>query len=215
MRVPLPYLLVAGVVTAVVVGGGVVALGSADDEPTPTDESFETTPLSELDTTGLVVSRGPFCDAIDDRQVDAVLGAVPDAQEWENGDEIDLTGTGTEDVVHEFGCSYAVQDVGVARAWVYAPPVDAAQAQRLVKQASKGPGLRGRRRAAVRHPDARAHVRQGRNHAGVVPRAVRRRLAGLRGRAPGWRRSRHSRRGGSLVRRRAGGGGRPSERVTC
>ena len=111
MRVPVPFLLVAGVVTAVVVGGGVVALGrDDDDEPTPpAQESFTTTPLSEFDTTGLVVARGPFCDAIDDRQVDAVLGSVPDALEWENGDSIDLTGTGTEDVVHEFGCSYAVR----------------------------------------------------------------------------------------------------------
>ncbi len=138
MRVPVPFLLVAGVVTAVVVGGGVVALGRDDDEPTPpAQESFTTTPLSEFDTTGLVVARGPFCDAIDDRQVDAVLGSVPDALEWENGDSIDLTGTGTEDVVHEFGCSYAVPDIGAARAWVFAPPVDATQAQRLVKAAGK------------------------------------------------------------------------------
>ena len=136
-----PFLLVAGVVTAVVVGGGVVALGGDDDEePTPAKESFTTTPLSEFDTTGLVVARGPFCDAIDDRQVDAVLGAVPDAVEWENGDQIDLTGTGAEDVVHEFGCSYAVPDVGAARAWVFAPPVDAAGAQRLVKAAGKATG---------------------------------------------------------------------------
>ena len=104
-------------------------------------ESFETTPLSELDTTGLVVSRGPFCDAIDDRQVDAALGAVPDALDVvENGDTIDVAGTGTEDVVHEFGCSYTVAGRHVARAWVFAPPVDATQAQRLVEQAGKGPG---------------------------------------------------------------------------
>ena len=141
MRVPVPFLLVAGVVTAVVVGGGVVALGrDEDDKPTPAKESFTTTPLSEVDTTGLVVARGPFCDAIDDRQVDAVLGSAPDATEWENGDEIDLTGTGTVDVVHEFGCSYAVQDVGAARAWVFAPPVDAVGAQRLVKAAGKATG---------------------------------------------------------------------------
>ena len=38
MRLPVPYLLVAGVVTAVVVGGGVVALGRDDDQPMPVEE---------------------------------------------------------------------------------------------------------------------------------------------------------------------------------
>ena len=44
--------------------------------------------------------------------------------------------------MHEFGCSYAVPDVGAARAWVFAPPVDAAAAQRLVKAAGKATGCK-------------------------------------------------------------------------
>ena len=46
MRPPAPFLLVAGVVTAVVVGGGVVALGHDSTEPAPVKESFTTTPLA-------------------------------------------------------------------------------------------------------------------------------------------------------------------------
>jgi hypothetical protein len=138
---PIPVLLVAGVVTAIVVGGGVVALGRDDEEPaTPATESFTTTPLSELDATALAVARGPFCEAIDDRQVSAALDGDPaDSSSWENGDSIDL-GNGVEDVAHEFGCRYTAADGTIAQAWVFAPPVDAAGAQRLVKAAGKATG---------------------------------------------------------------------------
>ena len=140
MRRPVPFLLVAGMVTAVVVGAGVVALGRDSEEPTPAKESFTTTPLSTYDTTGLVVTRGPFCDAIDDRQVAAALNGDPaDSSSWTNGDTIDL-GNGVEDVAHEFGCRYAGADGTMAQAWVFAPPIDAAGAQQLIKVARKAPG---------------------------------------------------------------------------
>jgi hypothetical protein len=141
MRVPVGFLLVAEVVTALVVGGGVLALGRDGDEPAaPAEESFKTTPLSKYDATGVVVTRGAFCDAIDDRQVSAALGGDPaDSSSWENGDTIDL-GNGVEDVTHEFGCRYAAEDGTTAQAWVFAPPVDAEQAQRLARSAAKGPG---------------------------------------------------------------------------
>jgi hypothetical protein len=139
---PRAAILVASAVTVtvVLVGGGVVALGRDDEEPTPAQESFSTTPLSEFDPTGLVVVRGPFCDAIDDRQVSAALDGDPtDSSSWENGDTIDL-GNGVEDVTHEFGCRYTAADGTIAQAWVFAPPVDAAEAQRLVKTAGKATG---------------------------------------------------------------------------
>ena len=140
MRRSVPFLLVAGAVTAVVVGAGVVALGRDSEEPTPAKESFTTTPLSTYDTTGLVVTRGPFCDAIDDRQVSAALDGDPaDSSSWTNGDTIDL-GNGAEDVAHEFGCRYAGADGTMAQTWVFAPPVDAAGAERLIKVARKAPG---------------------------------------------------------------------------
>ena len=143
MRPPVPVLLLAGVVTALVVGGGVVALGrdgTDSDGPAPEKESFATTPLAGFDAAGLVVTRGAFCDAVDSRQVTAALGGEPaDSEAWENGDRIDV-GTGVEDVGHEFGCRYTGADGTIAQAWVFAPPVDAAGAQRLVKVAGRAAG---------------------------------------------------------------------------
>jgi hypothetical protein len=139
MRLPVPYLLIAGVVTAVVVGGGVVALGG-DDVPAPAKESFETTPLADYDASGAVVGREAFCDAIDERQVFAALGGDPaDSASWEAGDTIDI-GNGVQDLAHEFGCRYTAADGTIAQAWVFAPPVDAAGAERLVKAASRAAG---------------------------------------------------------------------------
>ena len=137
MRVPVPFLLVAGLVTAVVVGAGVVTLGREDDDPAPKEEPFATTPLTDYDASSVVVARGGFCDAIDDRQVSAALDGDPaDSSSWENGDTIDV-GTAVEDVAHEFGCRYTAPDGTIAQAWVFAPPVDAAGAERLVSAAGK------------------------------------------------------------------------------
>ena len=140
MRPQVPFLLVAGVLTALVVGGGVVALGSDEEDPTPAEESFATTPLSEFDASGVVVGRAAFCDELDDRQVSAAIGGDPaDSSSWENGDTIDV-GSGVEDVAHEFGCRYTAADGTIAQAWVFAPPVDVAGAQRLVKAAGRATG---------------------------------------------------------------------------
>ena len=146
---PRAVVLVASAVaaTAVIVGAGVLALGGTDERTATGDSTgptgpatYTTTPLSELDTTGLVVTRGPFCDDVDDRQVAAALGAdAADSSSWENGDTIDL-GNGVQDVAHEFGCRYVAADGTVAQAWVFAPPVDAASAQHLVKTAGKATG---------------------------------------------------------------------------
>jgi hypothetical protein len=39
---------------------------------------------------------------------------------------------GVTDVAHEFGCTWVAADQSEARAWVFAPPVDADRARRLV-----------------------------------------------------------------------------------
>jgi hypothetical protein len=142
VRVPLRFLLVAGLVTAALVLGGVLLLGGDGDEgpaAVPREEPYVATPLSDVDAATALVTRGPFCAAIDSRVVDAVLGVVPDPRTWANGDAID-TGTGTPDVVHEFGCAYADPSAGEVRAWVFAPPVDATRAAQLAKSASRGAG---------------------------------------------------------------------------
>ena len=148
MRLPLRVLVVAGVVTLVVVGGGVLALGTSGtsgtggsgDDPAPRVAAFHTTPLAGYDTTTASVARAPFCDRIDDRQVEAVLGQAPEPTTWQSGDQVDVAGSGQTDVVHEFGCSYAVAGVGTAQAWVFAPPMDAERAARLVTSAGKAAG---------------------------------------------------------------------------
>jgi hypothetical protein len=121
------------------VGVGVLALGS--DEPAARARTpFTTTPLSAFDTTGVVVTRGPFCEAVDTRQVTAALGGeATDSATWQNGDTIDL-GNGVEDVADEFGCRWTGADGAVAQAWIFSTPVGADQAQRLVRGAAKGPG---------------------------------------------------------------------------
>ncbi|QIG41909.1 hypothetical protein G5V58_03130 [Nocardioides anomalus] len=142
MRVPLRFLLVAGVVTALLVVGGVLVLGGDDEAPrddAAPQAPFTATPLADRDTSGTVVTRGPFCERLDERVVEAVLGSVPQAQSWANGDQVDL-GNGSPDVVHEFGCSYADPSGGQARAWVFAPPVDTTRAARLARSAGKAGG---------------------------------------------------------------------------
>ncbi len=140
MRVPIRYFMVAVVVTMAVVGGAVVALGGSDEPEDAGPPPFRTTPLSGYDTTSADVERAPFCEAVDERQVEAALGgATASSTSWQNGDTVELA-NGNQDVVHEFGCEYAAADGTVARAWVYAPPMTVEQAEQLVRGAGRGAG---------------------------------------------------------------------------
>jgi hypothetical protein len=142
MRRVLLWLVAAVALTVVLVGVGVTVLGgSDDDEPASTSEQpFTTTPLAGLDVADLTVARGPFCEALDERQVDAALGSAPaQTRTWGNGDRVAL-GAGGEDVSHEFGCQFDAADGTVARAWAFAPPVDTATAAILAQRATKARG---------------------------------------------------------------------------
>jgi len=143
MRPSLRSLLIAGaaagVATAAVVVGGVLCNGDADEPPSG-PAPFRTTALADYDTASAAVVRGPFCDSIDDRQVEAALGGPPrDTSEWQNGDRIEVTDR-VRDVGQEFGCRFDAADGTVARAWLFAPPVTAEEAARLVRGAGKGAG---------------------------------------------------------------------------
>ncbi|MXG88448.1 hypothetical protein [Nocardioides flavescens] len=146
MRLRARSLAVVGVVTVLVtaalVVAGVVLLGDGPDEAdreaaaTP----FTITTLAELglDPTSVGVTRGPFCDEVDPREVEAALGSEPaDATAWQNGDPVPLRG-GAQDVGHEFGCSWTGADGTVASAWVFAPPVDATRAAQLAQDTDAG-----------------------------------------------------------------------------
>ena len=131
MRPPLRLLLL-GLLLAALVTGGVVVVGTVTaKEPVRDEEPFRTTALEDFDAAGLVVRRASFCSAIDPRQVEAALGAAPEAEKsWSNGDRIEVS-EGIRDVVHEYGCEYDA-DGTTARAWVFAPPITARRARQLL-----------------------------------------------------------------------------------
>lgn len=88
--------------------------GEATDEPTL---------LADYDTTGVVLTRGDFCDRVAEPAITAALGrqeADPGAKSrsWQPGSRL----PGGRDISNEFGCSWKRGSMR-ARAWVFAPPV--------------------------------------------------------------------------------------------
>ena len=141
MRRFLPAVVAALILTAAGVGVGWVLTDDGDGRDAPAGEApFAVTALADLDTAVLTVPRAAFCGEVDERQVAAALGGEPaDTAGYENGEEVTLSDQVT-DVAHEFGCSWTHSEGAVARAWVFAPPVAAGQARRLVRQAGGTPG---------------------------------------------------------------------------
>jgi len=128
-------------VTAMMVTGAGVAAGTllldADAPGSSGPPSFTTTALESFDTSLVTVPRASFCDSVDPRQVEAALGGEPvDAQSYDNGEEVTVT-EGVTDAAHEFGCAWIGADQSEARAWVFAPPVEAQRAQGLVREAGR------------------------------------------------------------------------------
>ena len=113
----------AGVVGCAALAGCSGSTGSAP-RPTaaPSEATDEGTPLEDVDTTILVVARGPFCDGIDPAAVTRALGEAPaDVSAYRSGQRVRLSDD-VADVVHEFGCRWTAGDE-VAEAWVFVPPV--------------------------------------------------------------------------------------------
>lgn len=129
----------AVVLTAIGVAAGTVLLDDEAPAP-PATKPFAVTPLEGFETTTLTVPRASFCSEVDTRQVEAALGSEPvDARGYDNGEDVDLA-DGVSDVLHEYGCVWAAADGSEARAWVFAPPVDAARAQRMADEAGRSRG---------------------------------------------------------------------------
>lgn len=137
MRLVVRLLLTALVVT-VLAAVAVAVFEPLDDDPPPDrQEPFATTPLEGFQTTTLTVPRAGFCDSVDPRQVEAALGTEPvEVQSYDDGEVVTLA-DGVDDVAHEFGCLWQASDQSTARAWVFAPPVDAERAKRLVREAGR------------------------------------------------------------------------------
>ncbi len=113
---------------------------AAAPEPSPT-------PIARLNTSAMQVPRIAFCRLVDQAAVSAALGgkAASDAS-YGNGDEEDLPGTG-RDVVHEIGCTWTGRAASggsptVARAWVFARPVEEAFARSVIASGRRAPGCR-------------------------------------------------------------------------
>lgn len=154
MRRALVLLLVAALAATVVVVGVLVATGDdepRDDGPGSPDPSAAATPsepapppdvaLAELDTLTTTVRRGDFCDAVPDEAVEAALGGPPAAStSYADGQSAEVTGQ-VRDIAHEFSCGWTSSSAA-ARAWVFAPPVTARTATRLVREAREQPGCR-------------------------------------------------------------------------
>ena len=132
---------VTGVTLVLVLAVSVAACSGSDSSSppaasSPTAATDAATPLQDLDTTALVVRRGPFCDAVDPAAVERALGEEPaDVSAYRSGQRIKVSDN-VADVVHEFGCRWTAGD-DTAEAWVFAPPVTRGRAASLARDIDK------------------------------------------------------------------------------
>ena len=124
--VALAVLVTAGVV-AYVLGSDQPSTPAAAPTPSPTPSAQAAVGLSHLP-----IPRARFCDWIGDSAVRRALGgAISQQVNYNSGDRVEVV-PGVKDVAHEYDCTFDGVKGGQARAWVFAPPVDRAGAQRLV-----------------------------------------------------------------------------------
>jgi hypothetical protein len=136
-----PRILLAAVLPLLVAGLAACDGGQPQGQPSGTPPGPTSTPLTALDTAGLVVPRVSFCDRVAPVDAQRALGSeVASSSSYGNGDQTQLTAR-VRDVAHEFGCIWTAGDDTRARAWVFTPPVTLARARQLRRTAA-GPGCR-------------------------------------------------------------------------
>lgn len=108
--------------------------------PEPTTTPSPTgTPLAEVDTSTMVLTRAAFCQEIPDESVTLALGGTARKRtSYDNGERAQLTDD-VRDVAHEFDCTFR-RGATEARAWLFAPPVTRARAKELVALAAEAKG---------------------------------------------------------------------------
>lgn len=95
-----------------------------------------------VDLSNLPIARGEFCDLLDpDAVEEALSGPVLETAHYVNGQDASLA-PGVTDVAHEYGCVFEGSSPAVARAWVFARPVQRAEARRLARGAKAAPRCR-------------------------------------------------------------------------
>ncbi|MBI2243920.1 MAG: hypothetical protein HYU55_08245 [Nocardioides sp.] len=120
---------------------GLLALTTAceGDAPEPRPPLDSAAPLAELATDTMTVAREDFCARVAPAAVEEALRAAPaDEHAWANGERAALA-PGLTDVAHEYGCRWSADGTTV-RAWVFAPPVTAGQAEDLRRAATRPEG---------------------------------------------------------------------------
>lgn len=141
MPTVLRALLLSALLTLIPVAIGVVVSDETAPPPARKPAAYTGTPLSEFDSTKAVVRRAPFCELVPAEAVKAALGTEASAAGYDNGEQTEAIAGG--DVAHEYGCRASATEgatPGLAEAWVFAPPVTADWAQRLVAAAGRTPG---------------------------------------------------------------------------
>ena len=105
--------------------------------PKPSPSRFE-----HLDLSKLPVARQPFCGLLQRSAVETALQApVAHTDSYGSGDRARIA-PGFKDIADEFSCSFDAATGTEARAWLFASPVQTAEARRLARQARREPGCR-------------------------------------------------------------------------
>ena len=118
------------------------ACSAGDPPPDPAAPSrtpaAEPTTLATYETSGVAVSRSPFCDRVSPTGIEHALGhAARSHRDYGNGDVLRLPG-GSRSIAHEYGCVWTEPGGVSARAWVFAPPVARGRARGLAEAALAG-----------------------------------------------------------------------------
>lgn len=112
---------------------GAVLAGCSGGATPPTPP--KPTPLASYDGTVAQVERLSFCSRIHDEAILDAVGSTVTTAHYGNGERL----PGSTDLAHEYGCVFTGRE-GVARSWVFVPPVTPARAAQLVATARRMPG---------------------------------------------------------------------------
>jgi hypothetical protein len=125
---------------------GLTAACTGSTEKAETTPSPTTTPLAEVDLTGVTVSRSPsFCESLDPGAVGEVLGGEPEnTTAYASGQRAEVT-TEVRDVANEHSCYFdrgTGETLRTARTWLFAQAVTREEARRWVEERSKDEACR-------------------------------------------------------------------------
>lgn len=129
-------------IAVAVAGALMVLVGGCSHDPAPTAASAPPTPIAKLNTAAMTLARVEFCSRVPSRAVEDALGSAKwRPATYRNGDRTGISGL--TDTVAEDGCAWAAASgAALARAWVFAPPVDRRLARAVVSEARHHDGCR-------------------------------------------------------------------------